>query len=163
VRDPDHPDDAAAPPVRASAYLLPGHVQAARTPTAISTVLGSCVAVCLHDPAAGIGGMNHFLLPHPVSEDRSSRFGNVAVAQLVAAVEREGALRARLVAKVFGGAAVNGVPPGSRRPLGEENVRAALLLLEDLGVPVQGGDVGGDRGRRLVFHTDTGRAWVRLL
>jgi chemotaxis protein CheD len=143
-------------------YLQSGQVIAAATPTAVTTVLGSCVAVCLHDPVARAGGVNHFLLPHHVERERSARFGNVAIPELVAAVVRAGAARERLVAKVFGGASVLGATSSGRR-LGEENALLALETLERLGIPLLDMDVGGARGRKLVYFTDEGVAWVRHL
>jgi chemotaxis protein CheD len=147
---------------RAQVYLHAGQLATAAAPTAITTVLGSCVAVCLHDPTTGVGGMNHFLLPNPVGRERSPRFGKVAVPQLVDAVVREGAARTALVAKVFGGASVIGAFRGSRN-LGEENAELALRLLEEARIPVLDHDVGGARGRKVVFIVDQGTAWVRQL
>jgi chemotaxis protein CheD len=120
------------------------------------------VAVCLYDPVARVGGVNHFLLPHHVERERSARFGSVAVPQLVDAVVRAGATRSSLVAKVFGGASVIAGAPNARR-LGDENAALALRLLEEARIPVLDHDVGGPRGRKLVFVTDVGTAWVRAL
>lgn len=147
---------------RAQIYLHAGQLATAAEPTAITTVLGSCVAVCLYDPLARVGGMNHFLLPHHVERERSARFGTVAVPQLVEAVVRAGASRGGLVAKVFGGASLLATGTRGRR-LGEENAVLALRLLEEAGVRVLERDVGGARGRKLVFLTDEGAAWVRQL
>jgi chemotaxis protein CheD len=147
---------------RVQVYLHAGQLHAASTPTAITTVLGSCVAVCLYDPVAKVGGINHFLLPLHVDREKSPRFGTVAVPQLVEAVVRAGATRGALVAKVFGGASVIGALARGRR-LGEENAILALRLLEEAGIPVLDKDVGGSRGRKLVFFADEGTAWVRQL
>jgi len=155
VRVPD-------PGIRTQVYLHAGQLVAASNPTAITTVLGSCVAVCLYDPVAKVGGMNHFLLPLLVDREQSPRFGTVAIPQLVAAVEKAGASRHALVAKVFGGASVIAAMTSGRR-LGEENARLALRLLEELRIPVLDHDVGGGRGRKLVFFADEGTAWVRQL
>lgn len=147
---------------RAQVYLHAGQLVVGSEPTAITTVLGSCVAVCLFDPVSRLGGMNHFLLPHHVERERSPRFGNVAVPQLVEALVSAGASRTALVAKVFGGASVLGSIQGGRR-LGEENAALAVHLLSDAHIPVLDRDVGGSRGRKVVFVTDEGAAWVRLL
>lgn len=161
-------DEAAAPRgerpprERLAAYLLPGQLHAAAEPTAISTVLGSCVSVCLFDGRARVGGMNHYLLPTEVEKERSPRLGGAAMEMLLADVLALGARRSRLEAKVFGGASILGGAVGRRR-LGDENVKLALRILEALAVPVVGGDVGGTRGRKIVFHTDDGAAWVRSL
>jgi chemotaxis protein CheD len=158
------PAERASPDVggRAQAYLHAGQLLAFAAPTAITTVLGSCVAVCLHDPVTKVGGMNHFLLPLHVERERSPRFGTVAVPALVEEVTRAGASRRSLVAKVFGGASVIGAMAQGRR-LGEENVALALRLLDEAGIPVLDKDVGGSRGRKVVFLVDEGTAWVRQL
>lgn len=160
---PERPLEAAPPSGdRAQVYLHAGQIAVAAKPTAITTILGSCVAVCLHDPATRIGGMNHFLLPLHVEREKSPRFGTVAVPQLIDDVVRAGASRASLVAKVFGGAAVIGAFRGSRN-LGAENAALALELLTAAHVPVLDHDLGGTRGRKLIFHADDGTAWVRHL
>lgn len=156
VRSPDPGD-------RAQVYLHAGQLFAAAAPTAISTVLGSCVAVCLHDPISRVGGMNHFLLPLHVDLERSLRFGTVAVPALIDAVLEAGASRGSLVAKVFGGASVIASIGQRGRRLGEENAALALRLLEEARIPVLDHDVGGSRGRKLVFFADEGTAWVRQL
>jgi chemotaxis protein CheD len=143
-------------------YLHAGQLSVAAVPTAITTILGSCVAVCLFDPAARVGGMNHFLLPLHVEREKSPRFGTVAVPQLVDEVVRAGARRDALLAKVFGGASVIGAFRGSRN-LGEENAQLALRLLEDARIRVLDMDLGGKRGRKVIFHSDDGTAWVRQL
>jgi chemotaxis protein CheD len=151
---PDHGE-------RASAYLHGGQVAVAAQPTAITTVLGSCVAVCLYDPVARVGGMNHFLLPHHVERERSPRFGTVAVPQLLEGLLGAGAHHGHVKAKVFGGSSV--LSAFRHRNLGDENAELALRLLADAGVEVVERDLGGQRGRKLIFHTDDGTAWVRHL
>jgi chemotaxis protein CheD len=147
---------------RAQVYLHAGQLVVATEPTAFTTILGSCVAVCLYDPIAKIGGMNHFLLPYHVDREHSPRFGSVAVPQLLDAVRRAGASQGRLVAKLFGGASVIAAMGRSRR-LGDENFQLAMQLLEEAHVPVLDRDVGGTRGRKVVFLSDEGTAWVRQL
>ena len=156
VRAPDAGD-------RVHVYLHAGQLHAASVPTAITTVLGSCVSVCLYDPATKVGGMNHFLLPLHVEREASPRFGTIAVPALVEAVVRAGATRGGLVAKVFGGASVIGALGKTGRRLGDENAALAMRLLEEARIPVLDRDVGGERGRKLVFMVDEGTAWVRQL
>ena len=147
---------------RTQVYLHAGQIAVASEPAAITTILGSCVAVCLRDPDSRVGGMNHFLLPHHVERERSPRFGSCAIPALIDAVVRAGASRRALVAKVFGGASVLGALGGGRN-LGDENARLALRLLEEERIPVLDRDVGGTRGRKVVLLTDEGTAWVRQL
>jgi chemotaxis protein CheD len=135
-----------------------------REPCRVTTVLGSCVAVGLWDPTSGVGGVNHFLLPLG-SDPLSVRFGNVAVRTLVREVVAAGARRRTLQAKLFGGACVLGAFKGSGvgRRLGQKNVEMARQILIDEGIPVTAEDVEGERGRKLIFQTHDGAAWVRSL
>lgn len=157
---PSAPGDDGLP--RRQVYLHAGQVFASAEPASVVTVLGSCVAVCLFDPVAKAGGMNHYLLPLAVRRERSARFGNVAMEVLLDEVLARGARMGNLRAKVFGG---GGVLSGLQRDrsLGRENVELALRALEREAVPIVDGDVGGTRGRKLVFHSDDGSAWVRTL
>lgn len=74
-----------------------------------------------------------------------------------------GAVRERLVAKVFGGASLLGDGRAPGRRLGTENVRLAFSILAEAGIPVVAEDVCGTRGRKVIFHADTGDTWVRRL
>jgi chemotaxis protein CheD len=145
-------------------YLQPGQLYASPQPSAVTTVLGSCVAICLWDPVAAVGGMNHYLLPFFAGAGLGTpRFGNVAVAQLLDRLQAAGALRGRLQAKVFGGACVLEAFQARQGHLGEKNAIVAFRLLGELGIPVVSRDVGGRSGRKLIFHSDTGHAWVARL
>jgi chemotaxis protein CheD len=146
---------------RPSVYLQAGEVFASAEPASVVTVLGSCVAVCLFDREVGVGGMNHYLLPLETSRERSARFGNIAIYELLDLVLARGARRASLQAKVFGGASVLRALVG--RSLGSDNAELALRLLKEADVPILEQDLGGQKGRKLVFHTDDGSAWVRHL
>lgn len=145
-------------------YLQPGQLYASAQPSAVTTVLGSCVAICLWDSVAAVGGMNHYLLPFFAGAGKGTpRFGNVAVAQLLDRLQAAGALRGRLQAKVFGGACVLEAFQARQGHLGEKNASVAFKILEELGIPVVSRDVGGRSGRKLIFHSDTGHAWVARL
>ncbi len=145
-------------------YLHAGQLAVFREPRAISTVLGSCVAVCLWDAERGVGGMNHYLLPHRAGAGETSpRFGNVAMGRLLDEVVRLGGRFSHLQAKVFGGASVLGSPRPGVEPPGEQNVRLARSLLGAAGIPITAEDTGGSRGRRLIFQTDDGLAFVKRI
>jgi len=147
---------------RTQVYLHAGDLVIASRPTAVVTILGSCVAVCLWDPIARVGGVNHYLLPFHVEREKSPRFGSVAIPRLVEEVVASGADPRRLQAKVFGGASVIGAFSRGRR-LGDDNAVLAAESLAALGIPIIERDVGGTKGRKLVFHSDDGAAWIRLL
>lgn len=151
--------------LRVSVYLHPGQLHVSAEPAAVTTILGSCVSACVYDREAGIGGINHYLLPFWSGNGTSSpRFGNVAMKALVERVLALGGRRQLIQAKVFGGACVLDAfrrPQG--RHLGDHNVGRALEALAAEGIPVVARDTGGERARKLVFHTDTGAAWLRAI
>jgi chemotaxis protein CheD len=152
------------PGERRSVYLQPGQVFASAEATEATTVLGSCVAVCLWDLRLRIGGANHFLLPYLADgESASPRYGNVAIERLMRDLESLGSRPEDLVAKVFGGAAVLEAFRDERAHLGAKNVDLARRILNAHAIPIVAEDVVGVRGRKLIFHTDSGIALVRLL
>lgn len=153
--------DAGPAPSQRRVYLAPGRLFVSAEPVQVTTILGSCVAVCLWDPDARVGGVNHFLLPDGVPP--SPRFGCHAVPQLVAAVLAQGAARERLRAKLVGGACVLEALRAHAHNLGARNVEVARERLRAERVPVLAEDVGGDFGRRLVFDVQRGCAWIRTI
>lgn len=147
-----------------SVYLHPGQLFASAEPASVTTVLGSCVSTCLWDRVRGIGGINHYALPFWAGNGvSSSNFGNVAMPALLERLLALGAGAGDLEAKVFGGACVIGPLPHRERRLGAQNVERAMTFLREKGVLVASRDTGGTWGRKLVFHTATGVAWLKQL
>lgn len=140
-----------------------GEVFAAREPTILKTLLGSCVAVCLWDPETRVGGMNHFLLPHSVSGDgEPARFGVHAMDLLICEMLKAGADRRRLRAKIFGGAHVLSLPE-DEDSVPSQNIAFAIDFVRKDGFKLTGEDLGGYQARRVHFQTDTGRAFVQRI
>jgi chemotaxis protein CheD len=149
---------------RAKYYLQPGQIFAAKESHAVTTILGSCVAVCLWDPETRTGGINHYLLPAFNGDGQtSSRFGDIAIGELLARLAKLGCDRRRLQAKLFGGACVLEAFRERKNHLGTQNVAIARALLASAAIAVVGENVGGRRGRKLVFCTDDGSAWIKEL
>jgi chemotaxis protein CheD len=147
----------------ASVYLHAGEIFASPTGCTIATIVGSCVAVCLFDPARRIGGANHYLLSESFGTSQTSpRFGSVAIPELVLRMLALGGRKSDLVAKIFGGASTTGVA-GVSGSLGSKNVQIAKRILSAERIPIVAEDVGGERGRKIVFHTAEGHVWVRKL
>jgi chemotaxis protein CheD len=127
----------------------------------LATVLGSCVAACIRDLVAGVGGMNHFLLPGDMD-----RAGQQAERDMVHIMElllnglfKRGAQRSRLEAKLFGGANMfNGLTD-----IGAKNAAFAEQFLRHEGVSVLGGSLGGRSGRRVEYWPVSGRARAQLI
>ncbi len=146
-----------------SHYLLPGNIFAHRDEYTVTTVLGSCVSVCLWDPAAGIGGINHYMLPLWNGDGLASpRYGNIAIEKLIAKMLDIGAERSRLRAKVFGGGDVLKVTSAFMN-IGARNVVLAQDVLREEKIPIISADTGGQNGRKLLFNTRTGVVLVKLL
>ncbi len=121
----------------------------------LTTVLGSCIAACLRDPVAQVGGMNHFLLAQGTGADHEAlRYGVNAMELLINGLLAKGARRERLEAKLFGGAAV----VAGLSDVGAANIRFARRYLADEGIAFAGGDMGGIHPRRVQYWPLTGRA-----
>ena len=150
------------PNAPSAVYLHPGQMHVATGPCAIKTLLGSCVAVCIWDAEARVGGAVHYLLPRG-REGRSEngRYGNLAIPALIRAVCALGGNQSALRAKLFGGAKVlAGMGTSSGASLGDSNAAVARELLTIQSVPIIATDLGGDRGRRVLFQVEDGSAWV---
>lgn len=123
----------------------------------LTTVLGSCVAACLRDPVARIGGMNHFLLPGDSDRVKSrdaERYGVHLMELLVNGLMSHGAQRGRLEAKLFGGARTI----FTSCDVGEMNANFAEHFLKNEGISIVGGSLRGSSGRRVEFWPVSGRA-----
>ena len=150
--------------VARAVYMHPGEVYASDSACEITTILGSCVSVCLSEPGSQIGGANHFLLPEQrAGETRSTRYAPGAIEELIRLLESLGAKRSRLRAKLFGGANVLHAFQDGVRHIGAANVETARALLAKQHIPIFAEDVGGVRGRKLIFHSHDGAASVRRL
>ena len=126
------------------------------------TVLGSCVAACIRDPSAKIGGMNHFMLPQ--SDDgvwgiasASLRFGNFAMERLINDILIRGGSRQNLEIKVFGGASII----ANCAEIGLRNAAFVETYLRAEGLPIAAADLRGAHARRILYYPLSGL--VRML
>lgn len=144
--------------LRENYFLESGFIFIAKIPTVISAVLGPCVSVCLYDTERGTGGMNHFQLPRTDDRDKATpRYGNVATLALIQMMLRDGSKRNHLEAQLFGGAFHSGI---SSWDIGNENIKTARNVLEKKGILLVSEDVGGNKGRKIVFNTSSNEALV---
>jgi chemotaxis protein CheD len=149
--------------------LLPSEYYVTSSNTVLSTVLGSCVAACLHDREAGVAGMNHFMLPDDGEAagagtrdaSESMRYGTYAMDTLIRELVRAGARRDRLRAKVFGGGAV--LANMTTLNIGDRNADFVLRYLRNERIEVAAQDLRGPHARRVCFVPATGKAIVRKL
>jgi chemotaxis protein CheD len=141
-----------------SVYLHPGQIYVASHSVRVTTILGSCVSVALWDPVVRVGGMNHFLLPSGTGD---ARYGPAAMEMLLESMVAKGAFVARMVAKIFGGACTIEGFAGTTHAIGVRNIEVARTILAEHSIPIRAGQTGGRRGRKLLFHTGTGAAYVK--
>jgi chemotaxis protein CheD len=125
----------------------------------VSTLLGSCVAACLYDPVAKVGGMNHFLLGEPSADHRVSvndmqRYGVHAMELLINGMMARGASRTRLRAHLYGGGNIVSGLGG----IGTANAAFARRFMTDEGIEVAHSDLGGTSARRVEFLPHEGRS-----
>lgn len=128
----------------------------------LATILGSCVSACIRDPYAGIGGMNHFLLPgdeNTAAVSDATRYGVFAMESLVNGILNGGGRRERLEIKVFGGG--NVINHSAR--IGSKNAAFIRSFLRKEGFTIMSEDLEGDHPRRLHYFPATGKVLMRKL
>jgi len=140
-----------------------GDIFASREPAEVETVLGSCIAVCLFDPIAWVGGMNHFMLPKGLPDDPApARFGEHAMNGLIDEIRGLGGRTERLQAKIFGAASVLEMDP-TWICVPCANRKFARTYLEAFHIPLIGERLGGNLPLRVRMFTHTGKVLVRAL
>lgn len=142
-------------------YLYPGTIFVHRQPHLVTTVLGSCVSVCLWNQSARFGGINHYLLPLWNGEGLPTpKYGNIAIAKLVEKVKEMSAPGDKLIAKVFGGASMWEKADGLLA-IGQRNIEFAIETLESCRITIVSSDLGGQQGRKLIFNSGDGSVLLR--
>ncbi len=150
-----------------SAKILPGEFYVSPGGEVISTVLGSCISVCIKDKQTGVGGMNHFMLPSQEehssvdwgSNSSAARYGNWAMEYLINEIMKNGGLKRNFEVKVFGGGQIL----ANMTDIGQRNILFALDFLRREGLNPDACDVGDVYPRKVYFNVDTGKVRVRKL
>ena len=125
----------------------------------IMTTLGSCIAACLWDREAKVGGMNHFMLPE--GDAGSGRYGSYAMELLINEMMKQGASRSTMEAKVFGGGQV--IDGMHSMNIGERNTAFVVDYLKTERIPIMSKDVLGNHPRKVCFLPRSGKAMVKRL
>jgi len=147
--------------------IQPGEFYVSSSNELISTVLGSCISACIRDPEAGIGGMNHFMLPcdsmvangKGACVSTAARYGNHAMEHLINTILAHGGQRERLEIKLFGG----GRMLHSMTDIGGINIHFVHDYLRTETLPVSAEDLGGNHPRKVLYFPMSGRVLVRKL
>jgi chemotaxis protein CheD len=144
--------------------VLIGAIDVAHAPDRLVSVLGSCIALVLFDPFAGLAGMAHVLLPDSRGESapQPGKYADTAVPTLIEALVVHGAQRPRLQAHLAGGARMFG-QASAAIDIGTANVRAVSAALAAAKLPIAHVEVGGGQGRKALFDIATGRLSVQVL
>jgi chemotaxis protein CheD len=142
--------------------ILPGEYFVFNEDLLIMTTLGSCIAVCLWDRQAKVGGMNHFMLPDSGGNGQDSgRYGSYAMELLINELLKMGASRLTMEAKVFGGGAV--ISGMNTINVGERNTAFVMDYLKTERIPVVSKDVLDVYPRKVCFLPFSGKAMVKRL
>ena len=141
--------------------VLPGEYFVSTQDLLITTVLGSCIAACVWDSKARVGGMNHFMLPDGDSSDGFGRYGSYAMELLINEMLKKGAKRETIQAKVFGGAQV--MAGFTSMNVGEKNTKFVIDYLATERIPVVSQDVLDIHPRKVCFFPISGKALVKRL
>jgi chemotaxis protein CheD len=141
--------------------VLPGEYFVSNEEIVIMTVLGSCIAACIWDGRARLGGMNHFMLPDGDTGDGSGRYGSFAMELLINEMLKLGARRETMQAKIFGGGQV--MAGFTTMNVGERNTRFVQDYLSTERIPIVSQDVLDIHPRKVCFFPVTGKALVKRL
>jgi chemotaxis protein CheD len=139
--------------------VLPGEFYVDDEDLLVMTTLGSCIAACLYDRQAKVGGMNHFMLPEGAGD--SGRYGVYAMELLINEMMKRGATRLTMEAKVFGGGAV--ISGMNTINVGERNTRFVMDFLNTERIPIVSKDVLDVYPRKVCFLPASGKAMVKRL
>jgi chemotaxis protein CheD len=144
-------------------FLFPATIFGHQLPHRVQTILGSCVSVCLFDEVLKLGAINHFMLPQWNGCGMPSpKYGDVAMHRLLEKMIGMGSRQESIVAKVFGGADQHLIGKGSFN-VGSRNIDTALSILENEHIRIVAQNTGGNRGRKLLFFTNTNQVFIKFL
>jgi len=149
-------------------FLKPGEMVLSADPLVITTLLGSCVAVTMFSPRLRLGAICHALLPscrreQPCDNQEAGKYVQCAIALMLKELNARGVLNSEVEVKLFGGSDMFDTVEGSRLSVGRQNLEMALSVLEEASVRILTRDLGGPRGRKIIFHTQTGEVFLKRL
>lgn len=129
----------------------------------ITYALGSCIGICLYDPAVHIGAMVHVMLPLNMETGRKNpmKYADTGIKETLRLMEEKGAVRSRIVAKIAGGASMFQISGGTLGNIGQRNIESVHINLKRAGIQLLKEDVGGTVARTLLFDVSTGQACIR--
>jgi len=144
-------------------YLLPGKYRVTRLPETIETLVGSCVAVCIYNTKTGQSAMNHYLRARPTGKNdlNIGEFGSISIDYIIKKLFESDPDPTHYRAQIFGGAAVLEAK-SDKYNIGHNNIEIAIETLAAYRIRVIKKEVGGPKGRRIIFDTSTNTVTCRL-
>jgi chemotaxis protein CheD len=144
-------------------YLLPGELIVTAGAMKISTVLGSCVAVCLYDREKKIAGMNHYMLPfNKINDPKRFKYGDTSMDDMLEQMINTGARKHKIEARIYGGSSMFNETKAFFN-IGTQNLGVAVNFLRENNIPVNAAETGGKTGRKVIFDTSAGVISCNLL
>jgi chemotaxis protein CheD len=145
-------------------YLLPGELIVTSEAMKISTILGSCVSVCLYDRERRISGMNHYMFAYCKNDDDDNifRYGDASLEYMLRKMLKLGAVKEKIVSRVYGGSSMF-KDTGAGFNIGAQNIEVAMTFLKNYGILINATETGGKTGRKVVFDTSAGMVSSNLL
>ncbi|MGA7828543.1 MAG: chemotaxis protein CheD [Geobacteraceae bacterium] len=146
-------------------YLKPGEHYFADTPAIVSTVLGSCVSITMHSPKQLKSAICHAVLPEECTLGEPFRYVDSAIAAMLKLFSRHGIKKTDLEVKLFGGSDILSPSENSYREMtvGKQNILQAQKIIQREQINLLACDVGGLRGRKIFFHTQSGVIYLKRL
>lgn len=146
-------------------FLKPGEQHFAVTPTIVTTVLGSCISITMHSPEHGKSAICHAVLPYEITSGEPFRYVDSAIAAMLRMFNRHGIRKTALEVKLFGGADILSHSEKRYRDMtvGKQNILRARQIFEKEQLSLLSYDVGGTRGRKIFFNTQTGVIYLKRL
>ena len=144
-------------------------LQVCKAPDALTTLgLGSCIGACLYDPATKVAGMVHYMLPDSTrikNNQNTAKFADTGIIETLKLMEKMGAKKSRITAKIAGGARMFNVTASSlpNMNVGDNNIEAAKKVLKELGIPIVAEDVGLNYGRTIEFYAEDGSLLIKAV
>ncbi|MFP4662119.1 MAG: chemotaxis protein CheD [Halanaerobiales bacterium] len=141
-------------------FLQPGYIFVSKEPYIISTILGSCVSVCLRDRVKKYGGMNHYIYARPVDDQDKPIYGSVSITYMIKTMQEFGSKLNSIDAYIIGGARSNTLASST---VGPDNIRIAKEILNKFNLNIRKIEVSGQKGKKVIFNTFNGELRIKKL
>ncbi len=139
-----------------------GQIGAGQAAASFRSVLGSCIGLAFYNPAVKAGAFAHIVLPESAGRPGSlGKFADTAIPEMIRLMKGYGILPRNIVAKMAGGADMFG--HGGPMQIGDFNTKAIKLGLERAGIKLASEDIGGKKGRRVIFACRNGEFLVQTV